>query len=113
MRAFASVLALVLVITLPIAASAQQRAPAPQPQQQDQGVPAGKILAIGIGVVLGAVVLDSLLVAEAAPLVGGIVGGFVGAWWYNTSGDTMPRVSIRHPGYTPAAVRQVRLEPAF
>ena len=40
-------------------------------------------LAIGAGVVVGAVVVDALIPADLAYIVGGVVGGYLANVWYN------------------------------
>jgi hypothetical protein len=96
MRIFALLATLALFGLMPFAASAQQRAPSP-PQapaaQSADSINYNKILAIGAGVVVGAVVFESVAVGDAMVLVGGVAGGLIGAWWYENSGD--PRLNIR------------------
>src|SRR5258708_7339684 len=92
---------------LPFAASAQQRAPTPTPTPapQAQGqmmdtVNVHKGLAIGAGVVIRAVVLETLAVGDAMVLVGGVAGGLIGAWWYDNGGDPLTRMAIRPAAMT-------------
>jgi hypothetical protein len=98
---------------LSAAASAQQRAPSPSPSQPGQmpmmdgmkmmegmNMNMNKVLAIGAGVVVGAVVLEALAVGDAMVLVGGVAGGLIGAWWYDNSGDPMSRTAIRPTAMT-------------
>ena len=96
------VAAFLLIGMLPLAASAQPRPPmppaAPAPVSGEVTVNLTKIVAIGAGVVIGAVVLEALAAGDAAVLAGGIIGGFVGAWWYdNNQGDGMSRMVMRQP----------------
>jgi hypothetical protein len=95
MRNIALLAMLVLFGLMPFAASAQQRAPAAPPAQAQaaDSVNYNKILAIGAGVVVGAVVFESVAVGDAMVLVGGVAGGLLGAWWYENAGD--PRLNIR------------------
>src|SRR5690348_4746312 len=98
MRKLAFVLAVLLVGIMPFAASAQQTPPRPPaaPQQVAEGVTVGKLLTIAAGVVLGAVVLDAIAFGDAAVIVGGVAGGFLGAWWYDNGGsDALTRTGIR------------------
>ena len=100
MRKIALLAVFALFGLLPFAASAQQRAPVPAPTPQApaqmlDNVNLNKALAIGAGVVIGAVVLESIAVGDAMVLVGGVAGGLIGAWWYENSGDPVQRASIR------------------
>lgn len=40
-------------------------------------------LAVGVGVVVGAAVLDVILPSQVAFVVGGVVGGYLANVWYN------------------------------
>ncbi len=105
MRKVAILAMLALFGLLPFAASAQQRAPTPTPAPQAQGqmmdsVNVNKVLAIGAGVVIGAVVLETLAVGDAMVLVGGVAGGLIGAWWYDNGGDPLTRMAIRPAAMT-------------
>jgi hypothetical protein len=95
MRKLAFIAVLLLVGMLPLAASAQQGAPAVTVKPGEMSVNVGKVVAIGVGVVLGAVVAEAIFIGDAAAVAGGIVGGFLGAWWYDNHGDSVTRVAIR------------------
>jgi hypothetical protein len=100
MRKFAFIVVLLLVGMLPIAASAQPGAPAVDVRPNETVVNVGKVAAIGVGVILGAVVMEALFAADLATLAGGIAGGVLGAWWYDGHGDTTARVSIKPTSFT-------------
>lgn len=103
MRKFAFIAVLLLAGMLPLAASAQQGAPAVTVKPGEMTVNVGKVVAIGVGVVLGAVVAEAVFVGDLATLAGGIAGGFLGAWWYDSHGDSMSRVAMRPATMTLAA----------
>jgi len=61
-----------------------------------------RVLAIGAGVVVGAVVADAIFIGDVFVVAGGVAGGLVGAWWYDNADDRgLPRMAIRE---TPAVV---------
>ena len=103
MRAF--IIALCLLVLLPFGAVAQQPAPAPAPAKPAapvEGVNTGKVVAIGVGALLGIVAAEAVIVGDAAAIVGGVAGGAVGAWWYNSSSETaQAKANIR-----PTAARE-------
>jgi|SRR6185312_12819148 len=43
----------------------------------------GQVLAIGAGVIVGAVVFEAVLSSEVGVIVGGVVGGYLANVWYN------------------------------
>ena len=92
MRAF--IVALGLTALLPFAALAQPKSAPPAPpapptqMMQMDGVKAGKVAAIGVGALLGVIAAEAVVVGDAAAIVGGVGGGIIGAWWYDSSGDT-------------------------
>lgn len=116
MRRFSWIAAVLFVVMLPFSAMAQQRTPAPQPQPQQQGIDGistGKLIAIGGGAVIGAVLLESVVVGDAAALAGGVIGGFVGAWWYDSRGEMSQRASLRQSASYDVALRQPSLGHSF
>ncbi|MBI1774067.1 MAG: hypothetical protein HYR63_01845 [Proteobacteria bacterium] len=116
MQKFILIAVFALFGLLPFAASAQQRGPAPAqqaPAQVAEGVNLNKAIAIGVGVVVGAVVLESLAVGDAMVLVGGVAGGLIGAWWYDNAGDSLTRTAIRQPAAMTIAFRTEPAEQSF
>lgn len=99
MRAVA--IALSLLVLVSTGAVAQQPTPAPQATPLEN-VNTGKVVAVGVGALLGIVAAEALVVGDAAAIIGGVAGGLVGAWWYNSGGDSAsPRGSVK-----PTAARQ-------
>jgi len=72
-------------LAAPVAAYAQP-APSAAPKATTEEVfsirPA-QWLAVGVGVVVGAAVLDVILPSQVAFVVGGVVGGYLANVWYN------------------------------
>jgi hypothetical protein len=101
--------ALALLVFLPINASAQPKPPAPPAQTQatSDGPGLDKIVAIGVGVLVGVLAGEALGGADALSLLAGIAGGYVGAWWYE-SGDRV-RANLRQPTAVAAAWRPSEL----
>lgn len=104
--------ALALLVLLPVTASAQPKPPAsPTPPAQTQAASEGpgldKIVAIGVGVLVGVLAGEALGGADALTLLAGVAGGYVGAWWYD-SGDRV-RVNLRQPTAVAAAWRTSEL----
>jgi phage tail tape-measure protein len=60
------------------------------------GMRTGKVVAVGIGALLGIVAAEAIAVGDAAAIVGGVAGGAIGAWWYTSSGDSAsPRGNVK------------------
>jgi hypothetical protein len=98
MRKLLLVVALVFAALQPISASAQQSTP---PALQDMTL--GKAVAIGVGVVAGAVLLQTVGAGDLLVVAGGVVGGLVGAWWYEGSGRSgAPRIALGESNIKPA-----------
>jgi hypothetical protein len=104
-------IALAVSLLLPIGVSAQQAPTAPpQAQPTTDGVNTGKLVAIGVGVIAGVAVAEALGVVDTASLLGGVVGGYLAAWWYESSNKSMnTRVSVRQPTAASATWRAERL----
>ena len=113
MRNLILVGALALLVLSPLTAAAQQRAapapaaPTPVAQGAIDGYPLNKLLAIGVGAILGAATSQAIIGGEVVALAGGVVGGLVGAWWYDNGSSV--RVAMRAPAGAPALVRAERL----
>src|SRR5215467_7704947 len=99
----AVVIALSLLVLVSTGAVAQQPAPAPQASPMDN-VNTGKVVAVGIGALLGIVAAEAVVVGDAAAIVGGVAGGLVGAWWYSSGSETAsPRGNVKQTGAREAA----------
>jgi hypothetical protein len=111
MRNLILVGALALLVLSPLTAAAQQRAApaAPAIPSTIEGVATAKVLAIGIGVVLGAVATEALVAGEGVILVGGVAGGLIAAWWYENANSVSGRAAIRQPAAAPALAHAERL----
>ena len=71
-------------LTAPVAAYAQPAAPsAPRSAEEVMVIRPAQWLAIGVGVVVGAAVLDVIMPSNVAFVVGGAVGGYLANTWYN------------------------------
>jgi hypothetical protein len=119
MRNLVVVGALALLLLSPLTAAAQQRAapvqpvqPAPPAASAAAEVSSGKVLAIGVGALLGVVAANALVAGEGVTLVGGVAGGLIAAWWYEnpSSGPTRAAMHARVEEAEPA--RGVRLASA-
>jgi hypothetical protein len=104
--------ALALLVLLPVTASAQPKPPAPaappaQMQAAGDGLALDKIVAIGVGVLVGVLAGEAIGGADAITLIAGVAGGYVGAWWYD-SGATV-RANLRQPTAVAAAWRPSEL----
>lgn len=70
-------------ITIPLAAHAQPAPVAPaKPAEEVMVIRPAQWLAVGAGVVVGAVLLDVILPSNVAFVVGGVVGGYLANVWY-------------------------------
>jgi hypothetical protein len=93
--------ALALLVFLPVNASAQPKPPSPPAQITLDGPGLDKVVAIGVGVLVGVLAAEALGGADALTLLAGVAGGYVGAWWYE-SGDRV-RANLRQPTAVAAA----------
>ena len=107
MRNFVLAVMLVLLALMPFTASAQQRpAQAPSaPALTIEGISSAKILAIGIGAVLGVVAAEAVLAGDTVGLLGGVAGGVLAAWWYDSAGTGPSRAALRQPAVAPIPAR--------
>ncbi len=89
-RLFA-VIAMLAILATPFVASAQERLVLVQQEQQPyaEGVDPGRILAVGAGVIVGAVVGGMFLDFQGAGVVGAVAGGYIGDWWYGEGDDIL------------------------
>lgn len=83
--------ALALSLLAPLAARAQTAAPPPAPAAAAAPAPAseammvlrpGQLLAVGAGIVAGALVLQVAVPTRFGALVGAVLGGYLGNLWY-------------------------------
>jgi hypothetical protein len=95
MRKLAPVIMIAALAAAPVAARAE--GPIIIPVQQSEsptvdtdGIDAGRLIAIGAGVVIGGAIGASTLTFRGATLVGAVAGGLIGAWWYGDGDDTVP-----------------------
>jgi len=103
-------MAIAVSLLLPFGASAQQASPPGQTPPTIEGVNTGKLLAIGVGVVAGIAVAEAIGVVDTASLLGGVVGGYLAAWWYDSSNDGgRLRANVRQPAAALAVWRSERL----
>ena len=110
MRNLILVAALALLVLSPFAASAQPKgAPAPAAPPAAEGVSSNKILAIGVGALLGAVAGQAIVAGEGLTLIGGAAGGLLAAWWYEVGTSGPIRAAMREPAGAPALARAERL----
>jgi hypothetical protein len=93
MRNLILVCAFALLLLSPLTAAAQQRA-ASAPPPPAAGVSSSKVLAIGIGALLGAVAANAIVAGEGVTLVGGAAGGLLAAWWYDNPGTGPTRAAM-------------------
>ena len=72
-------------LTAPVAAYAQPAASAPARSAAEEVVliRPSQWLAIGVGAVVGAAVLDVIMPSNVAFVLGGVVGGYLANTWYN------------------------------
>jgi hypothetical protein len=95
MRTLAAATLIASLVIGPVAARAE--APAIIPVQSGgagvadgSGVDAGKLIAIGAGLVIGGAIGASTLTFRGATLVGAAAGGIIAAWWYGDGDETVP-----------------------
>ena len=113
MRNLILVSALAVLVLLPMPAAAQQRAapapaaPTPVAQTTIEGFPLDKLLAIGVGAIVGAAAAEAIIGGQVVALIGGVAGGLVGASWYDNGGSV--RLAMREPAGAPTLARAERL----
>jgi hypothetical protein len=107
MRNLMLAVVLALLTLTPFTASAQQRpAQAPTaPALTIEGISSAKILAIGIGAVLGVVAAEAVLAGDTVGLLGGVAGGILAAWWYDSASGGPSRAALRQPAVAPIPAR--------
>jgi hypothetical protein len=71
-------------LTAPVAAYAQPAAaPVARASEEVVLIRPSQWLAIGVGAVVGAAVLDVIMPSNVAFVLGGVVGGYLANTWYN------------------------------
>ena len=111
MRNLILVGAFALLVLSPLTAAAQQR-PAPPPAVPSpaaEGISSTKVLAIGVGALIGAVAANAIVAGEAVTLVGGAAGGLLTAWWYDNSNGGPTRAAMNEPAGGAELARAERL----
>jgi hypothetical protein len=100
MRNLMLVGAFALLLLSPLTAAAQQKPVplAPPAAGTVEAVPSAKVLAIGIGALLGAVAGQAIVAGEGVTLVGGAAGGLLAAWWYENSNGGSTRAAMHAEG---------------
>jgi hypothetical protein len=80
---------LLLVLTVaaiglfPLSVSAQESAPAVPPVEQViEGIDSSRLVAIGAGLLIGAITMEVLVAGDLAILAGAVTGGVLTDWWY-------------------------------
>jgi hypothetical protein len=107
MRTLILAAVLMLSVLMPFTASAQQKpVQAPSaPSLSVEGISSAKILAIGIGAVLGVVAAEAVLAGDTVGLLGGVAGGILAAWWYDSASGSPSRAALRQPAVAPIPAR--------
>jgi len=108
MRKFLIIFIMGAVWFLPRIGYAQDVVPTPPAQITDAGISPGKLLAIGVGVVVGSVVLETLAMGQLSGIAGGLIGGVIGNWWYNHS-EPGPKLNITRYMESSASVEDFKL----
>jgi hypothetical protein len=101
---------LVLLFLVPHGASAQSAAAPPAQNAPEIGT--AKVLAIGIGAILGAAAAQAIVVGDGVALVGGIAGGVIAAWWYQSEEGGKP-AGLRQSLYQPQPSQAKRISLAL
>jgi hypothetical protein len=70
-------------LAVPVAAYGQTTPPAAKQSTNTEVAIDPQWLAIGAGVVVGAVVLELVLDTDVAFIIGGVVGGYLASVWYS------------------------------
>jgi hypothetical protein len=110
MRNLMLVGAFALLVLSPLTAAAQPKAAPPPPVQSTaQGVSGAKVLAIGVGALVGAVAAQAIVFGEGVTLVGGAAGGLLAVWWYDNLSGGPTRAAMREPAGGPELARAERL----
>jgi hypothetical protein len=96
----AGLLAALVALALPV--SAQESAPGLVPEEGEiLGPTSEQTFAVGVGVIAGAIVLHAFLPADITYFAGGLLGGLLASWWYDSGG--VDRLSAAIDGSAAAA----------
>jgi len=110
MRNLILVGAFALLVLSPLTAAAQQKpTPPTAPTAATEPVPSAKVLAIGIGALLGAVAGQAIVAGEGVTLIGGAAGGLLAAWWYDNSSGGSTRAAMHAAAPVPELASAERL----
>ena len=87
MRRVFAVLAVSMIALVPTSSYAQQQR-APQSAHEEMmehsgGFDGAKALAIGAGIIIGAVIVSSPMTVRGVTILGAVAGGLLANWWYN------------------------------
>lgn len=84
MRKILAALAISMIAVVPIAAQANEHViPVQMQGSAGDGSDVSKVVAIGAGIVIGAVLVSSAMTLRGATILGAVAGGLLGNWWYN------------------------------
>ncbi|CAK0746611.1 exported hypothetical protein [uncultured Gammaproteobacteria bacterium] len=91
------ILIAMLFVLMPLSAIAQQQnGPVPKTLIASQfiGMTTDQALAVGLGVIGGAIALNAMLGGGSATLVGAVAGAMIGNWWFehNMGAEIRPGV---------------------
>ncbi len=110
MRNLILVGAFALLVLSPLSVAAQQKpTPPTAPTATAESVPSAKVLAIGIGALLGAVAGQAIVAGEGVTLIGGAAGGLLAAWWYDNSSGGSTRAAMHAAAPVPELASAERL----
>lgn len=107
MRTFMTLLIVAAVIYSATPAQAQENTPPPAAVAEG-GINGKRLLAIGVGVIAGSFLVESLIAGQASSIIGGVGGGLIAGWWYN---QTQERPSIDSVRYREASATAPQVNP--
>jgi hypothetical protein len=59
------------------------------------GAPKEQVVAVGAGIVVGALVLHLVVPGDFTYFAGGVVGGLAALWWYENGGEARLRPMLK------------------
>ena len=85
------IITLLFIFALPLQAGAQERLILVQQTSQgvydeEHSIDPSRVLAIGVGILLGGVALGSTINFVGSSFVGAVGGGLIADWWYGDGG---------------------------
>jgi hypothetical protein len=93
-----------------LAAASAQAAPDPRRSGAVLGVPAEQAAVVVAGILAGAALVEALLPSRLAYIGGGVLGGLIANWWYETGGEGKLRPLVK-PAIADVVARPVAAEP--